>query len=163
MSLIYNENNNGPRTLPCGTPVETGSQSDWLSFDIVHCCLPWRYEFIHWSVEGEKLINLSLLNRMSMSTESKALLKSSNVRTVSCLVSILFFMSSVTLIKAVHVLWCERKPDWQLSRILFSFKKSEIWEWTMNSRAFERAGKMLIGRYSFGAVGFTFLGSERNR
>lgn len=38
-SLIYNENSKGPRMDPCGTPLETGRNSDVLLFKKYHHCI----------------------------------------------------------------------------------------------------------------------------
>ena len=42
ISLIYNENNTGPRTVPWGTPDKTGAQSDFIPFTTTRCCLKQR-------------------------------------------------------------------------------------------------------------------------
>ena len=42
ISLLYYENNNGPRTVPWGTPDKTGAQSDLIPFTTIFrnaCCL----------------------------------------------------------------------------------------------------------------------------
>ena len=50
ISLIYNENNTGPRMVPWGTPDKTGSQSDFIPFTTTCCCLKQRKESIHFRV-----------------------------------------------------------------------------------------------------------------
>ena len=39
MSLMYEENNNGPRTVPCGTPDTTGTRSDLTPLTTTLCYL----------------------------------------------------------------------------------------------------------------------------
>ena len=50
ISLIYNENNTGPRTVPWGTPDKTGAQSDFIPFTTTRCVLKQRKESIHFRV-----------------------------------------------------------------------------------------------------------------
>ena len=50
ISLIYNENNTGPRTVPWGTPDKTGAQSDFIPFTTTRCCLKQRKQSIHFSL-----------------------------------------------------------------------------------------------------------------
>ena len=46
ISFIYSENNNGPRTVPRGTPDKMGTQSDFIPFTTTRCCLKQRKESI---------------------------------------------------------------------------------------------------------------------
>ena len=47
ISLMYKENNKGPRTVPFGTPDTTGAQSDLTPFTTPLCCLKQGKAFIH--------------------------------------------------------------------------------------------------------------------
>ena len=49
MSCMYRENNNGPRTVPWGTPDKTGAQSDFTPFATTRCCLKHK-ESVHFNV-----------------------------------------------------------------------------------------------------------------
>ena len=39
ISLMCREDNNGPRTVPCGTPGKTGAHSEVSPFTTAHCVL----------------------------------------------------------------------------------------------------------------------------
>ena len=39
ISFMYRENNNGPRTAPCGTPDKTGAHSEVSRFTTARCVL----------------------------------------------------------------------------------------------------------------------------
>ena len=47
MSMIYKENNNGLKTVPCDTPYKTGgAHSDFAPLTATLCCLEYKYESI---------------------------------------------------------------------------------------------------------------------
>ena len=50
ISFMYSENNNGPRTIPCGTPDKTGAHSEVSALTTARCVLLQRKESIHQSV-----------------------------------------------------------------------------------------------------------------
>ena len=50
MSFMYRENNQGPRTVPWGTPDKTRAQSDFIPFTTTRCWLKQTKESIHFNV-----------------------------------------------------------------------------------------------------------------
>ena len=47
---MYKENNNGMRTVPCGTPDKTRAQSDLTPLATTLCCMKHKEAFIHSNV-----------------------------------------------------------------------------------------------------------------
>ena len=87
ISLIYNENNTGPRTVPWGTPDKTEAQSDFIPFTTTLCCLK---ESIHFRVFPPIPYPYSLNLSSSCGGVSKAFSKSKiNVSTCPTLSKIL--------------------------------------------------------------------------
>ena len=85
-SLIYSRNKIGPRTEPCGTPEDTGTSSEHSPSRRTLWLLPTKKDWIHWSVLPCVPCICSLYRSFRRLTLSKALLKSSRIRSV-CLLS----------------------------------------------------------------------------
>ena len=69
-------NNIGPRILPCGIPLTTGSGGDNFPPTLTLCCLPDRKDLIHLNKLPWIPYALNLMSSLSWGTESKAFLKS---------------------------------------------------------------------------------------
>ena len=80
---------------------------------------------------------LSLCNSVVGEIVSNALLKSNCMAIVISRLSNLDLTSSVSLVIAVAVLWCFRKPAWRESRIPWRVTNSKSWSWTSFSRTLE--------------------------
>ena len=85
MSLIYRENNNGPKTVPCGTPDKTGAHLDFapLITKCTLCCLEHKNEAIHRRVLPLMPYPNSLHLRSSWGGVSNVFLKS-NINVSTC-------------------------------------------------------------------------------
>ena len=75
-SLIKITNSTGPSTLPCGTPLVTFDQSEYIPFTDTLCCLPMRKSLIQFRtlflIPYDSILAISLW----CGTESKAFAKS---------------------------------------------------------------------------------------
>ena len=81
-SLIYKEDNRGPRTVPCGTLDKTGAHWDFAPLTTILCFLLQRNESIHTKVFQLMPYPRSLHCRSSWGGVSKTFLKSNkNVST----------------------------------------------------------------------------------
>ena len=65
-----------PNTEPCGTPTSTPSQSDSCPPKLTNCFLSVKYDFIKLCIFPFIPIYSNLSNKIFLSTQSKALLKS---------------------------------------------------------------------------------------
>ena len=81
-SLMYSRNRVGPRTEPCGTPEDTGTSSEHSPSKRTVWLLPAKKDWIHWSVLHCMQCICSLYRSFRWLTLSKALLKSSKIRSV---------------------------------------------------------------------------------
>ena len=81
---------------------------------------------------------LRVLMRILWSIVSKAALRSRSTKIVGRLESRLSLMSFVIFRRAVSVLWWGRKPDWNVSSILFVLRWLFSWERTVFSRSLLR-------------------------
>ena len=133
-SLIYTRNNNGPRTVPCGTPDVTLHLSE-ASPSTTTCW--WRLvrkESIHLRVLLLIPMLWSFLRRRWCGTESKALLKSIMIRST-------WPLSSKTLARSLTSAdnWVSqerplRNPCWTLTKTLNRSKWFMMWWWMICSR-----------------------------
>ena len=133
ISLIYNENNTGPRTVPWGTPDKTGAQSDFIPFTTTRCCLKQRKESIHFWVFPPIPYPYSLHLSSSCGGVSKASSKSKiNVSTCPPISKILA-QSFITVIIWVSQLCLFRNACCLSDKRLCSSKCAMILEHTMCS------------------------------
>ena len=58
MSLIYNGNNNGPKTVPCGTQDKTGAHSDFAPLTTTLCCLEQKNDSVQRRVSYQNSLHL---------------------------------------------------------------------------------------------------------
>ena len=114
MSDIMIINNNGPRTVPCGTPLKTGlslltppgNRTNWVLSD-----KNWWNHTPRLPVTPR---SLSLCRTIPWSTLSKALEKSRYIMSTVVLLSIIFIKLSKTLSNADRHDWPLLKPCWVL-------------------------------------------------
>ena len=133
ISLIYNENNTGPRTGLWGTPDKTGAKSDFITFTTTRCCLKQRNESIHFRVFPPLPYPYSLHLSSSCGGVSKAFSKFKiNVSTCPPLSKILA-QSFITLINWVSQLFLFRNVCCLSDKSLCSAKCAMILEHTMFS------------------------------
>ena len=125
--LIYIKNNNGPKMLPCGTPMVIFAGGDNALTHIDCWTRPERYERNHSKLFPATPSDLSLLIRSRWSTVSNALRRSRNTVPVTHPLSILSRTWSVKAIKAVEVERFSRKPNCDCDNNLFSSKKELNW------------------------------------
>ena len=71
-------------------------------------------------------------------------------------------MSSTTFNKAVIQLWPDLNPDWYTFMRLYLVKNLLICTCKMDSKTFDKKGKMAIGRYSFGDFGIGLIQESHN-
>ena len=110
---INMEKRNGPRTLPCGTPVAMGEGVDLAESTATKHWRPLRYEMSQFNtVPVTPKSSRARLVSMSWSMVSKAADMSSENRIVEEVSSMLFKMSFVTFKRAVSVECPCLKPDW---------------------------------------------------
>ena len=83
MPLIYKENNNGPKTVPCGTADKTDAHLDFAPLITTLCCLEYKNE----SIDKRVLPLMPYLNslhlRSSWGGVSNAFSKS-NINVATC-------------------------------------------------------------------------------
>lgn len=109
--FTYIQNNNGPRTEPCGTKSVTHVK-EVLPCRLIHCSLCSWCDSNHCIVEYEPLKRESLFIRILWLTVSNTFLKSRNTAptTPPLSTSDLTFCSKYKM--AVFVEWNFLKPDW---------------------------------------------------
>ena len=133
ISLIYNENNTGPRTVPWGTSDKTGAQSEFIPFTTTRCCLKQRKESIHFRVFPPVPYPYSLHLSSSCGGVLKTFSKSKiNVSTCPPISKILA-QSFITVINWVSQLCLFRNTCCLSDKSLCSSKFAMILEHTMCS------------------------------
>ena len=125
--LIYIKNNNGPKMIPCGTPMVIFAGGDNALTHIDCWTRPERYQRNHSKLFPATPSDLSLLIRSRWSTVSNALRRSRNTVPVTHPLSILSRTWSVKAIKAVEVERFSRKPNCVCDNNLLSSKKELNW------------------------------------
>ena len=119
---MYKRKSSGPKIDPWGTPLLIILLSDIVLLTTQHCVLFWRYDFNIPMALSQIPYRLSFRNRIEWSTESNALLRSTNRTPFRLPQSIFLYHCSVALISAVRVEWFDLNPDWNLVMILLFVK-----------------------------------------
>ena len=133
MSFMYRENNEGPRTVPWGTPDKTGAQSDFTPFTTTRCCLKQRKESIHFNVLPPIPQLNNLLLRSSWGGVSNAFSKS-NMNVSTCpLLSKILAQSFITVVNWVSQLCPFLNACCLFDSSLYSSRWAMIFEHTMCS------------------------------
>src|ERR1700755_3459776 len=123
-SFVYIENRSGASMDPCGTPVFICCVLESISPNFIYCCLPLRYVSNHCKIRPSKPSLFNLVNRISWSIVSNALVKSSSRRTEESLFSKFLYSFSVRQISASDVERPFLKPNWKSLSNEFEVKYS---------------------------------------
>ena len=146
MSLMYSRNKTGPRTEPCVTPEDTGTSSEHPPSRRTLWLVPIKRDWIQWSVLPCLPCICILYRSFRSLTLSKALLKSSRIRSV-CLPSMRDLVrSSTSSISCVSQDPRSRKPCCKSYSMLYLLKCLVKLEAILCSNDLQRIQIRKIGR-----------------
>ena len=101
---MYKVKSKGPKTEPCGTPHDVGNMSEKQLPILMACCLSVRYEVTQLRAVPDMPYHVDRrVMRILWSMVSKAADRSSRVRAVTFVLSMLRLMSLCTFKRAVSV------------------------------------------------------------
>ena len=84
MSVIDNENNNRPKTVPCGTPDKTGAHPDFEPLTTTLCCLEDKNECIHRTSFALYVISKQFALEKFMGRGIESTFSKSNINVSTC-------------------------------------------------------------------------------